>query len=47
MLCGWASGLVGVWLARRWRPEDKPRVVAAIGALIEAGEYPPDLWGAA
>lgn len=36
MLCGWASGLVGVWLARRWRPEDKPRVLLSVRLLLIA-----------
>ena len=36
MLSGWASGLVGVWLARRWRPEDKPRVLLSVRLLLIA-----------
>lgn len=36
MLCGWASGLLGVWLARRWRPEEKPRVLLGVRLALIA-----------
>jgi membrane-associated phospholipid phosphatase len=36
MLCGWASGVFGVWLARRWRPEDKPSVLLGVRLALIA-----------